>query len=168
MYFRILFYTHTHTHIYIYIYIYISIDRTVGWTLIAKSLSLFSFIHHLLEVSRSVAEMGSFGMLSRRTLGTDTPVMTQVLTSYSRIDSCLFSSSIYLVIVRNSVLVFAVQIRKLMAELTNPMSLAQVPFPLSLQFFFLFASRNLCVCVYFGFRECFYFCMDENCCVIIN
>ncbi|KAL0826253.1 hypothetical protein Bca101_049930 [Brassica carinata] len=37
--------------------------------------------------------MGSFGMLSRRTLGTDTPVMTQI--------------------------------RKLMAELTNPMSLAQ-------------------------------------------
>ncbi|KAG5410466.1 hypothetical protein IGI04_006785 [Brassica rapa subsp. trilocularis] len=43
--------------------------------------------------------MGSFGMLSRRTLGTDTPVMTQI--------------------------------RKLMAELTNPMSLAQVPSPLS-------------------------------------
>ncbi|KAJ4909006.1 Pyridoxal phosphate (PLP)-dependent transferases superfamily protein [Raphanus sativus] len=45
-------------------------------------------------LDRSELEMGSFGMmLSRRTLGTDVPVMTQI--------------------------------RKLMAELTNPMSLAQ-------------------------------------------
>lgn len=122
-----------HTHIYI------SIDRTVGWTLIAKSLSLFSFIHHLLEVSRSVAEMGSFGMLSRRTLGTDTPVMTQVSTSYSRIDSYLFGFGYC----EKQCVGFCGADSEINGGIDKPHVSCSGSFPpLSLQLFFLFASRN--------------------------
>lgn len=72
-------------------------------------------------------EMGSLEMLSRRTMGTDMPVMAQVNLLLG-IRSCFF----FLFYVRNTV-GFCVQIRKLMAELTNPMSLAQVcPLSLSL------------------------------------